>query len=183
MRQLRQAAELRKVDAEDARRLREEEAAPYIVVDLAPGPTSRKLLQLNIENTGRTAARNVRLKFDPPLQQAAPTSGYEIGNWSAVRDGIRTMAPGRRIGTFFDNSVDLYHSQAPRLYRVQIDCQDIHGRQQPTLEYDIDLTHLFGAPYVEPLAMHDLVKSCRKIEETLARCRAEGLAVRTYPGE
>jgi hypothetical protein len=46
-----------------ARRLREEQARPFVIVDFEPG----FLVYLTVENIGRTMARDVTIRFDKPL--------------------------------------------------------------------------------------------------------------------
>lgn len=177
------AAVIALIQVRQARKLREEEAAPYVVVDIASGAVSRQLLYLTIENTGKTVARNVRVNFDPPLQQAMDTAGYPIADWSALRDGVQTLTPGRKVDALFDEAEKLYAADTPRRYAVTIECKNGHGRQLPTVQYVIDLDRLFGALHAEELGVHQLVKTARKIEQTLTEYRTEGLAVRTYPGK
>ena len=47
-----------------ARRLREEQARPFVIVDFEPG----FLVYLTVENIGRTMARDVSIRFSPPSQ-------------------------------------------------------------------------------------------------------------------
>lgn len=183
LRQLKQARSLRAADVDAARQLREEEAAPYIVVDIAPGRPTRKLLYLSITNTGKTLARDVEVRFEPELRQAMNTAGYDIRTWAPLQNGIKTLSPGGEVAALFDESVKLHHADLPRVYSVSVDYKDGQGRRQPTLQYEVDLTHLFGALYVEELTVHDLAQTVSKIEETLGRYRTEGLPVRTYAGE
>jgi hypothetical protein len=48
----------------EARRLREEQAPPFVIVDFEPG----SLIYLTVENIGRTMARDVAIRFDKPLE-------------------------------------------------------------------------------------------------------------------
>src|SRR5215218_5772519 len=47
-----------------ARRLREEQARPFVIVDFEPG----FLVYLTVEDIGRTMARDVIIRFDKPLE-------------------------------------------------------------------------------------------------------------------
>jgi hypothetical protein len=47
-----------------ARKLREEQARPFVIVDFEAG----FLVYLTVENTGRTMARDVPIQFDKPLE-------------------------------------------------------------------------------------------------------------------
>jgi hypothetical protein len=47
-----------------ARKLREDQARPFLIVDFDPG----FLIYLTVANIGRTMARDVRIKFDEKLE-------------------------------------------------------------------------------------------------------------------
>jgi hypothetical protein len=84
----------------EIRRTREEEARPFVVVDVQPSPVSRKILNLVVENVGRTVARNVRLTFEPPLQSSGEP--YPLAESPLIREGMPTMPPGRRVEALFE---------------------------------------------------------------------------------
>src|SRR5262249_58913814 len=50
----------------EARKLREEQARPFVMVDFDPG----FLVYLTVENLGRTMARDVSIRFDKPLESS-----------------------------------------------------------------------------------------------------------------
>jgi hypothetical protein len=74
----------------EARRLREEQARPFVVVDF----DVNFLMKLRIENVGRTVARNIRMKFSPTLS----SSMRQPWPWERsplFSEGIPTLAPGK----------------------------------------------------------------------------------------
>lgn len=166
-----------------ARQLREEEAAPFIVVDIVPAPDSSFVLDLAIENVGKTLARDVRISFDPPLKSATDMSGYELSDWAALKEGITTLAPGRRLTALFDVSHERYESDLPKRYEVTVDCTDAHGRRQPTLHYTLDLEPLFGALTTDAKGLRHVVQELEKIRKALEPITRKPLRVETYDGE
>jgi hypothetical protein len=165
-----------------ARELREEEAAPYVVADIVPDPVSSHLLNLIIENIGRTPARDVRITFDPPLE-AARDHGFPVRDWAPLRDGIETLVPARRLSALFDNSVDRFNSELPMQYGVRVDCNDGRGRRQPRVEFTLDLRPLYGALRAEVKGVHHLVKEVEKIHKALEPITKKKLRVEVYDGE
>lgn len=80
-----------------ARRLREEQARPFVIVDFEPG----FLVYLTVENIGRTMARDVTVRFDKPLASTL-TGPREINESPLLRQPIPTLPPGRKIRVLFD---------------------------------------------------------------------------------
>ena len=132
-----------------ARQLREEEAAPAVVVDVIPDPVAGHILDLVIENIGKTSARDVMITFDPSIKSATDMAGYELADWSALKDGIKTLAPGRRLTAMFDSAIDRFGSDLPRQYEVTVECRDSHGRVQKAMTHTVDLEPIFGALHTE----------------------------------
>jgi hypothetical protein len=163
-----------------ARALREEEAAPFVVVDVVPTPASRWILDLVIENTGKTVARDVRITFDPPVESAADMAGYDLRDWSPLRDGIKSLAPGRRLTAMFDQTRERHASELPRQYEVRVECRGARGRRQPVMEYTVDLDPLYGALYVEEKGLHNLVQEVEKLRKAVEPITRKPLTVEVY---
>ncbi len=87
---------LRGPASREARRLRDEQAQPFVVVQLQPSPVSGQLLELVVENIGRTIARDVRFHFSPRLESALER--YELADSPLLTSGIPTMPPRRDGG-------------------------------------------------------------------------------------
>jgi hypothetical protein len=51
----------------EARRLREEQARPFVLIDVVVWNT---IAEFTITNSGATIARNVRFEFNPPLKSS-----------------------------------------------------------------------------------------------------------------
>lgn len=165
-----------------ARQLREEEAAPAVVVDVIPDPVSGHILDLVIENIGKTSARDVRVTFDPSIKSASDMAGYELADWSAIKDGIKTLAPGRRLTAMFDSAIDRFESDLPRQYEVTVECRDSHGRTQKAMTHTVDLEPIFGALHTETRGIHHLVKEVEKLRKAVEPIAKKSLSVEVYDG-
>lgn len=165
-----------------ARQLREEEAAPAVVVDVVPSPVSGHILDLVIQNIGKTAARDVKIIFDPPVKSATNMAGYELCDWSAIRDGIKTLAPGRRLTALFDSAVDRFDSDLPRQYVVTVESRDSHGRPQRAMTHILDLEPIFGALHTDIRGVHHLVLEVEKLRKAVEPITKKSLTVEVYDG-
>ena len=99
----------------EARTTREEQAQPFIVVDFEPSEAWSGLMNLVIRNTGQTLAKDVLVRFDPPLQTTLSEANGQF--WteksSLIREGIPAMPPGREYCLLFERMPDLYTSTLP----------------------------------------------------------------------
>lgn len=152
----------------ELRRTREEQARPFVVVDIQPGKAWSNLLDLIVENIGTTAAHNVKIMFDPPLLQTKD-DGYPIGESVLLTEGVAMLPPGRRIRAFFDASHERSKSDLPMRYDVTVALEDARGRRQPDQRYVIDLRYLYGLTEVREYGLHDAAKSMREIEKAVRK--------------
>src|SRR6266536_2406867 len=76
----------------EARRLREEQARPFVIVDFEPG----FLVYLTVENLGRTMAREVTIDFDKALETTLDRP-RELDETPLFREPIPALPPGKKI--------------------------------------------------------------------------------------
>ena len=82
----------------EARRIRLEQSQPQVVIDLE---AHSLLIQLVIQNTGPTTARNVRFTFDPALESTLDERGKtKVLSSKILTDGISPSRLGRAIACF-----------------------------------------------------------------------------------
>jgi len=149
----------------EARTLREDQARPFVLVDF----TAENFTAIVIANTGRTAARDVRVKFDPPLASgmAAP---WDWTNHPAFSDsGMSILAPGREYRLGFD-SLLTRSPDLPRRYKVTITYDAAIGKRKPKYsdEYVLDLTNFDGVN-VPRAGLPEIASSLDKIGRALDR--------------
>lgn len=157
----------------EARRLREEQAAPFVVVDIQPSDVSMQLLNLVIENVGTTLARDVQITFTPPLRSSLSDS--KLAKSTLFSEGIQTFPPRRRIEFLFDQAAGRFADKSlPLRYDAVVSFKDSRGRPQEALSYVIDLGYLYGLEYVEQFGQHHMAKALREIHDTLRKWTATG---------
>ncbi|GAA2166338.1 hypothetical protein GCM10009727_85820 [Actinomadura napierensis] len=133
---------------------------------------------LVIENTGPTVARNVRIRFNPPLERVGETSRP---NWKPIRNsllltnGIALMPPGRRMEWFFDLTHERFASTLPMQYTATVEADGPFGAVE-TLTYKIDMAVYGGINRLGAKTTHDgvkaleeLVKATGQLANTLSR--------------
>jgi hypothetical protein len=156
----------------EARRLREDQARPFVTVTLEPSGVSRHFLDLVVRNLGTTVAHEVRFSFDQPLRSTNDEFGYAIGGVKFLHDGISTLAPGAEYRVMFD-SIPARHEanqrggSLPDSYVVTVSYNSRNGKPLPPEEYVLDSALSRGAPYAQEFKVHDLVTEVAKLRETL----------------
>jgi hypothetical protein len=91
-----------------AKQLRLDQARPFVIVDVN---FRSIIIELTIENTGATAATDVRVTFDePPIATKGEPAWLQS---TAFRSGIPMMAPNRRIRWFLDSYVARKEAELP----------------------------------------------------------------------
>lgn len=129
----------------EARRLRIEQASPYVVVDLQSNRADQKFVDLTILNTGRTTARNIRFTFTPELRSTLYPHAAEprqISEYPVLKDGIPNLPPGGEFRFLFEFAVEHYQqrSKFPAKYDVVVNFDDSQGRPCDPLTYSLDLS-------------------------------------------
>lgn len=151
----------------EARRAREDQIRPFVVVDIQPSPVWGNILNLVVENIGATLARDVRLTFNPPL--ATSIKDYAIGASVLITEGIPALPPRRQVTAMFDISHDRVNTDLPMRYQATVALSDARGRPQETIEYIIDLGFLYGLRRVNEYGMHHAAKALQGIEQNVKR--------------
>lgn len=157
----------------EARRLREEQSKPFVIVDIQPSPTSRHILNLVIENTGTTMARDVKITFTPGITTTMRDE-FPLEDSSLLKDGIPMLPPGRRLDWMFDSSVKRHEQRLPLRYEVEVAYADQRGRAQEPLHFPIDLAPLYGVAYVEEKGLHHIAKALEGLQKTTKSWTARG---------
>ncbi|MGN6129151.1 MAG: hypothetical protein ACTHOK_02305 [Nocardioidaceae bacterium] len=155
--------------AERDARLREEQARPFVVVDFQPSAVWGNIIEIVFENVGQTLAKDVRFHFSPELESSQGSEGYDFKNSVLIRRGIPSMPPGKRFAALFDLSHERIKTDLPMAYSVRVDMKDAFDRQQPTLEYVLDLNFMYGFRRIDAKTIHDVAKSLKEIETNVGR--------------
>lgn len=100
-----------------ARRLREDQARPYVIVDFE---FKSVFVYLTIKNIGATPAYNVRFAFEPTLE--LPGSERNPADFEIFRSPLPMVAPGRIIRVRYGDAREIFKDGADFQlnYRVQV---------------------------------------------------------------
>lgn len=149
------------IQVRDARRLREEEARPVVVVDI-DADKQPHMIYLSYENFGRTTAHDVRVVYDPPLT-ATVAAGEYVHFFSNT---FPTLAPGKQVGAILDPIRDRLNSDLPEQYRAIATYTDANGRVYES-PYLLDLSVLKGRLTSTQKDLGDVVDVLGEVAQTL----------------
>lgn len=162
----------------EARHLRNDQAKPFVVVDIQPSRVVPNVLNLVVENIGNTIATNVRFQFDPPL--GSTMDGYDIADTEFVKSGYPMIPPRRRHEYLFDMTVDRHASNLPMKFDVLVTYMDQNGAQQDPMRFVIDLSPLYGIHYVAEKGVHHIAKSLDQIAKQTKSWTRHQNGIRVY---
>lgn len=151
----------------EIRKAREEEARPFVIVDVQSSAAWNNLFNLVVENAGATVARDVRLSFTPPLQSS--NEEVDLESTALITEGIPMLPPGRQVKAFFDAAHDRKGKGLPMRYDVEVALKDYRGRSQEVQRYVIDLEHLYGLTNITEYGVHDAAKALREIQKSVKK--------------
>jgi hypothetical protein len=145
----------------EARTLRLQQNRPFVVIDFEV--EAGNLIYIEVVNLGTSLARNVRFAIDPPLQS---TTSVRLDQMKMLNEGISTLAPGKRIRTFFD----VFHARGdslPTTHSVEVAYTDEDGHRsyEETLDLDLELYRYLST--VTRRTIHDVHKQLEEIQKIL----------------
>ena len=146
----------------EAKRLREEQARPFVVVDFDVD----WLTELTIENVGRTIAHDVRLAFDPPLASTL-SKPWPWEESTLFRSGIPTLVPGKRISVNFDSVISRFESDLPLAYRVEVSYRG-YGKRRFEDAYVLDLG-LYKGTTPPPKGIPEVVERLKGLHDEIKK--------------
>ena len=115
-------------------RLRAEQAQPYVVIYAEHNAAHPHFIDLIVKNFGATAARNIAITIDPPLQRSGG-GNVEEGKGP---DQIRTLVPGQEWRTFWDSTIHRKELGMPARYTATIEFSDSRERKLGPYTFDLD---------------------------------------------
>lgn len=142
---------------------REEENAPYVLVYFNCEDSS-KFTSLIIKNIGTMPAKNIKIKFNPPIQS---TYQEYLDKFSAITNGIPSLAPNQKIGTLLDFYPSYYEAKLPMTYKVTLTYSSGNKNKQHEDTQFADVSMYEGRMYVTEKGIPDLVKNTQAIAKHL----------------
>jgi hypothetical protein len=156
----------------EARKLREEQARPFVIVDFEPG----FLVYLTVENLGRTMARDVSIHFDKPLESSLQ-GRRELDGSPLFREPIPALPPGKKIRVLFDSFSDRLDAGLPLTYDVELRYRGPTGKKEWTEPYRLDLGMYLDS---EPAkGIPELVTELGNIRKEIEKWKGSGILVHT----
>jgi len=160
----------------EATRLREAQVRPFVVVDF---DVETVLIQLSIENTGRIAARDVRLAFEPEMRSTRDDP-WPPDRSTLMSQGIPTLPPGKKYRFFLDSFPARVEQGLPLTYQAHVSYR-MDGRKRPFEDaYTLDLTFLLGLGKTERKSVHDVAKALDDIKTEMRRWTESLNGIRVY---
>jgi len=152
----------------EARKLREEQARPFVIVDFEPG----FLVYLTVENLGRTMARDVNIHFDKPLESTL-AGRRELNESPLFREPIPTLPPGKKIRVLFDSFSDRLKAGLPLTYDVELRYRGPTGRREWKHPYRLDLGMYLGSQPAKGIP--ELVAEVENIRKEIEKWKGSGI--------
>lgn len=164
----------------EARSLREQQIRPFVVIDFHP---AESIIWLQIENIGTTLAHDVRFEITPPFETTL--SGTPLMELKMFRDGITTLAPGKKVRTLFDAATQrMLREDLPDLYSVAVTYTDESGTRSFTETLDLDLGIYKNLSYIVRYGEHDIHARLKDIHGEMKKWTAgTGGVLRLSPKE
>jgi len=169
----------------EARRLRREQAQPYVVVFAQESDSGPWNIDLVIKNFGETAATDVRVTFSAPLDSAVlrtPPSHSPI----KTPEVIPVLVPGQEWRTFWDSTQARDEAKdLPQRYTATVVFSDSHRRPVDAhYEFVIDWQVLLDRGFVQVYNVHHIADALRDIRDDLRRVKSHhGLNVVVRDGD
>jgi len=168
----------------EARRLREAQFRPFVVLDFDVG-TIPPLIFLTIANTGSVMARNVTFSFDPELVSSFDDAQGsdripKMADLQLFRNGIPTLPPGKQISILFDSWTR--RADLPDAYTAWVRYQGEGGRTYKD-EIRLDLAPYRFLRRVDRRGLHDIHKQLERIATELRRWSAPGSGLKVKSPE
>jgi len=152
----------------EARRLRLEQAQPYVAVFMEHSAADPKLLDLVVRNFGTTAATDVVLKIDPKPQRASASGVGHMDVW--LPDRIPTLVPGQEWRQLWDFTPERVKTDLPERHQAVVTFQDSRGEEH-RFDYTLDWGATRTRMYVTTYGIHHGVKALREVAKTLSKSR------------
>ncbi|MGY1751561.1 hypothetical protein [Blastococcus sp. SYSU D01042] len=157
-----QVAESR-AQTELQRQMHRDAAQPYVWADVVPDEGQGQLLKVIVENSGSTVARDVRVRFDPPLTDQLRR---DREHFTGLDGGISALTPGRRMTWPLGVAHKLMADEIGGAHTVVVDAVGPFGPVEQ-LRYTIDLSQWREGSAVPPGTLHEVRNAITDVAKAL----------------
>ncbi len=169
----------------EAKRLREEQAQPYVVVFPDDAGVDPRHYDLVIRNFGSTAATDVEVRFSSEIHSAVLERTID------TPDRIPVLVPGQEWRTFWeftpqlDAALKIEESAIPSTYRATVTFKDSRRtKSYGPYVFEIDWRVLINRGFVTVYRMHDAARALIEIKDQLRKWGdVNGLKVLAWDGD
>lgn len=151
----------------EARRLREEQTRPFVVVDLEPDDF---LFMIVVSNLGPSMARDVRITIDPPLTSSVKQ--HELDKIKMFQEPILSLAPSRRVRTILDSAHERDREKSPDVYDVRVTYTDDTGRRNFTEHQVLDLGLYWDTSEIRRKSVHHVAEQLKTLVAEVSKWTA-----------
>lgn len=131
---------------------RDQEIAPYVV---AYFDFQGHEIYFIVENVGKSLANNVKIEFQPGLENSR---GNGISKISLIKDGVSSIPPKYKIKTFFDMSPSYFEKKLPLKYKVKINYFGGLNDEIRTTEHILDIGAYKDVSFLGKKGLNELVR-------------------------
>lgn len=159
-----QAAEARR-QTELQRKIHEDSQQPYVWADIAPDDAQGTILKLILCNEGPTAATNVHVKFEPPLNELF--SREKVGRiHESIEAGISYLAPRRRVQWVLGVGHEFFKQDPAPSVEISVTCDGPQG-PCPLNRFLLNLDYIRYSHDNPDGSLHRVAERLKEINKTL----------------
>jgi hypothetical protein len=158
------SANVSKLTLQEMKDTRDQENSPYIV---AYFEFSEYEIYLVIENVGKGLANNIKIEFDPELNNSI--RGIKINEIPLIKEGIGSMPPNYKIKTFFDGTVKYFNGDFPCKYNATITYYGGINETKRTSKHILDIRSYYKVMFSHETNLKDVVDELKKISNSLKK--------------
>jgi hypothetical protein len=149
----------------EAKRLREEQTRPFVVLDLES--EEPPFFFLAVKNIGTTMARDVKFEFHPTPKTTVKEA--DLKRLKMFREGISTLPPGKEIKTLFDTAIQRYPTDLPEVYEVRITYTNQSRGQTYSETMDLDFGLYWNRLSMTRHDIHHVHDELKKIRQEIKK--------------
>lgn len=157
----------------EARRLRREQAQPYVVAGMRSSAASPLIIEIFFRNYGTTAAFDVQVQADPPLTTQG--DGDRIDPLMLF-DVLPTMVPGEEWATWWDSATTRWESGQAMSSTVTVSFSDSSGGKHSG-KYVLDWNAHQHRQFIVRKDVDDLAKAAAKLSDNIGRVVSDGALI------